>query len=244
MDCNTARMLATFFGRQGSELAPEDAAALATHLAGCPGCTAAVQAERAFDDRVARAMLAVPVPNGLKAKLLDGITAQKAAGYRNKAWGVIGTAMAACLLVGGVIAYRISSAPDLIATELISAQGDQYQNPEGYIEEFLSAEGYRFNPQRRFDLRLFDDVAMGKLRNRDVPVLYFKNLQKNAFARVYIVKDSVLNWKALPRDGSSIPGTFGLQLAVVPDAVRGDVAYVVIYTGESLELFMEAGSTT
>ena len=63
MDCNTARMLVTFFGRQGTELAPEDAADLNAHLAGCPACAAAVRFERAFDDRVAKAMLAVPVPD-------------------------------------------------------------------------------------------------------------------------------------------------------------------------------------
>src|SRR5262245_10723685 len=133
MDCNTARMLVTFFGRQGSELAPEDAAALDAHLAGCPGCAAAVQAERAFDDRVAKAMMAVSVPTTLKAKILDGVTAQKASGYRQKAFGLAGLATAACLLIGGVIGYRILTAPDLVATELISAQGDQFQNPEGYI---------------------------------------------------------------------------------------------------------------
>ena len=242
MDCNTARMLATFFGRRGSELAPEDAAALDAHLAGCPGCAAAVQSERAFDDRIAQAMMAVPVPTGLKAKILDGVTAQKAAWYRQKAWGLAGLATAACLLIGGVIGYRILTAPDLIATQLISEQGDQIQAPDGYIDDFLDRRGYRFNPERRFDMRLFDDVAMGELRKREVPVLYFKNLQKNAFARVYIVKDSVLNWKTLPRDGSSIPGGFGLQLAVVLDTVRGDVAYVVVYTGESLELFLESPS--
>jgi len=235
-------MLVTFFGRQGSELAPEDAAALDAHLAGCPGCAAAVRFERAFDDRVAKAMLAVPVPAGLKAKLLDGVTARRASWYRQKAWSLAGLATAACLLIGGVVAYRISTAPDLNATELITTQGDQIQNPEGYIDDFLSPRGYQFNPERRFDLRLFDDVAMGQMQKREVPVLYFKNIQKNAFARVYIVKDSVLNWKTLPRDGSSIPGTFGLQLAVVLDAVRGDVAYVVIYTGESLELFLEPRS--
>src|SRR4029453_18883839 len=107
MDCNTARMLATFFGRQGAELAPEDAAALTAHLAACPGCAAAVQAERAFDDRVAKAMMAVPVPTGLKAKILDGVTAQKAGWYRQKAFGLAGLATAACLLIAGVVGYRI-----------------------------------------------------------------------------------------------------------------------------------------
>src|SRR6478672_9206318 len=108
MDCNTARMLVTFFGRQGSELAPEDAAALDAHLAGCPGCAAAVQFERAFDDRVA------------KAKMLDGVTAQRASWYRQKAWGLAGLATAACLLIGGVVAWRITTAPDMTAAGTIS----------------------------------------------------------------------------------------------------------------------------
>src|SRR5262245_50294935 len=120
MDCNTARMLAMFFGRQGSELAPEDAADLAAHLASCPGCAAAVQAERAFDDRVATAMMAVAVPANLKARILDGVTAQKAAWYRQKAWGLAGLVTAACLLIGGVIGYRILTAPDMTATATIA----------------------------------------------------------------------------------------------------------------------------
>jgi anti-sigma factor RsiW len=79
VDCNTARMLITFFGRQGAELAPEDAADLNAHLAACPKCAAAVQFERAFDSRIARAMMAVPVPPDLKARLIDGISAHRGA---------------------------------------------------------------------------------------------------------------------------------------------------------------------
>ena len=90
-------------------------------------------------------------------------------------------------------------------------------------------------------MNLFDDVAMGELSERRGagPVLH-ELARRTPWPRVYIVKDSVLNWKTLPQDGSSIPGTFGLQVAVVLDAVRGDVAYVVIYTGESLGLFLES----
>ena len=72
-------MLNAFFGRQGSELAPEDAADLNAHIAGCSACAAAVRFERAFDDRIGKAMLAVAIPAGLKARLLDSVSAQRGA---------------------------------------------------------------------------------------------------------------------------------------------------------------------
>jgi hypothetical protein len=244
MDCNTARMLATFFGRQGSELAPEDAAALDAHLAGCPGCAAAIQAERAFDDRVAKAMMAVPVPANLKARILDGVTAQKAAGYRQKAWGLAGLATAACLLVGGVIGYRIWTAPEMTGAGTIAWVEQDIKDPQNPIDREAARHDLRFTPERAFDLNLLAIAGERDLNGRRVPFAYFVNSRKNAWAAVYIVKDSVLNWKTLPRDGSSVPGSFGLQLAVVPDTTRGDVAYVVIYTGESLELFLQTGSST
>ena len=91
MDCNTARMLATFFGRQGSELAPEDAAALSTRTSpAAPGVPPRSGPSGRSTTGSRKAMLAVPVPSGLKAKILDGVTAQKAAGYRQKAWGLVG----------------------------------------------------------------------------------------------------------------------------------------------------------
>lgn len=242
MDCNTARMLVTFFGRQGSELAPEDAAALDAHLAGCPGCAAAVQSERAFDDRVAKAMLAVPVPPGLKAKLLDGVAAQRGSWYRQKALGLAGLATAACLLVGGAIGYRILTAPDLVAQRVIAGHEADIKDPRGRLDRAVARHDLRFNPERAFDMNLLAAAGQDEFQGRLVPFAYFVNNRKNAQATVYVVKDMVLNWKNLPRDGSSIPGTYGLQLAVVLDAVRGDVAYIVVYTGESLDLFLETRS--
>src|SRR3954471_6968779 len=113
MDCNSARMLVAFFGRQGSEVAPEDAAELNAHIAGCPECAASVRFERAFDDRVGKAMLAVPVPPDLKTKLLDGVAAARGAWYRQKFYAVAGLAATVLLAIGGLVAYQIEKAPEL-----------------------------------------------------------------------------------------------------------------------------------
>ena len=241
MDCNTARMLITFFGRQGSELAPEDAADLNAHLAGCPGCADAVRFERAFDDRVARAMLAVPVPANLKAKLLDGIAAQRGAWYRQKFYALAGLAATIVLAVGGVIAYRIQSAPELTPTGIVNREDARAQERAAYVDQYLRDHGRpAFRPARPFDMNQLELVGTGDLDGKEVPVLYFMNTPKNARAKVYVVRDTEFNWKNLPEDGSSQPGgQFGHQVALVRDREKSGVAYVVVFTGAGLELFLE-----
>ena len=243
MDCNTARMLITFFGRQGSELAPEDAAELTAHLAGCPGCAAAVRAERAFDDRVGKAMLAVPVPANLKARLLDGVAAQRGAWYRQKFYALAGLAAAVVLAVGGVLAWQIRRAPELTAAGIVAQEDARAQDRGRFVDEYLGRHGLSYHPQRPFDLNQLELVGTGDLNGKEVPVLYFVNIPKNARAKVYVVRDTEFNWQSLPQDGSSQPGgQFGHQVALVRDARRSDVGYVVVFTGAGLELFLEERS--
>ena len=241
MDCNTARMLITFFGRQGTELAPEDAADLNAHLAGCPGCADAVRFERAFDDRVGKAMLAVPVPTNLKARLLDGVAAQRGAWYRQKFYALAGLAAAVVLAIGGVIAYRIQTAPELTAARIVDREDARAQARAAYVDQYLRDHGRpEFRPARPFDMNQLELVGMGDLDGKEVPVLYFMNTPKNARAKVYVVRDTEFNWKNLPEDGSSQPGgQFGHQVALVRDRSNSGVAYVVVFTGAGLELFLE-----
>ena len=76
-----------------------------------------------------------------------------------------------------------------------------------------------------------------------MPVLYFLNAAKNARAKVYVVRKADLDWTKLRQDGSSVPSVYGHQVAVVKDARRSDVAYVVVFTGAGLELFLEDRSS-
>ena len=244
MDCNTARMLIAFFGRQGSELAPEDAAELDAHLAGCPACAATVRFERQFDDRVAKAMLAVPVPANLKARLLDGVAAQRGAWYRQKFYAVAGLAAAIVVTVGAIVAWQIQHAPELTPAGIVSQEDARAQDRARFVDRYLREHGRPdFRPERPFDLNQLELVGMGDLEGKDVPVLYFVNGPKNARAKVYVVRDTDFNWKNLPQDGSSQPGgLFGHQVALVRDRERSGVAYVVVFTGAGLELFLEERS--
>ena len=242
MDCNTARMLLTFFGRQGSELAPQDAADLDAHLAGCPGCAAAVRFERAFDDRVATAMLAVPVPAGLKAKLLDGVAADRGAWYRQKFYALAGLAATLVLAVGGIVAWQIDRAPELRLEAIVAAEDARVQDRAAEVEEVLSARGLRFAPKQPFNMNQLAAVGVKPFQGKEVPFLLLLSGPRNAQATVYVVRDTDFNWRNLPRDGSSTMSVYGFQVAVVGDARRSDVAYVVVFTGGALELFLEGRS--
>jgi hypothetical protein len=243
VDCNTARMLATFFGRQGSELAPEDAAALETHLTACPQCAAQVQFERAFDDRVGKAMLAVPIPAGLKSKLLDGVYAQRGSWYRQKAYALVGMAACALVAVGGVVAWQIGTARELTKVSIVAHEDDYVQDRTRMIDDVLGPRGLRFDPERRFDLNQLEMAGIGRLHGKEVPVLYFVNVGKNARAKVYVIRDADFAWRNLSGNESSVLSTYGHQVAVLKDLKRSDVGYVVVFTGAGLELFLEDRSS-
>jgi hypothetical protein len=243
VDCSTARLLATFFGRPGSELAPEDAAALDAHLATCPRCAGLVKFERAFDDRVAKAMVAVPIPSGLKGRLLDGVAAQRGAWYREKAYALVGLAACVLLTVGGVVAWQVATAPVLTRESLVAQADEEVQNPTKRVAAVLGREGLDFAPEKPFNLNQLAAVGRKPLQGRQVPFLLLLNGAKNAQATVYVVRKADLDWTKLPQDGSSVPSVYGFQVAVIRDARRSDVAYVVVFTGAGLELFLEDRSS-
>jgi hypothetical protein len=238
VDCNTARMLSTFFGRQGSELAPEDASALEAHIAGCPSCASAVQFERAFDDRVAKAMLAVPIPTNLKSNLLDGIAADRGAWYRKKFYAVAGIAATILLAIGGVVAWQIGTAPELTLDGIAHQADRREQDRPNEAREFLARHGIDFQPERPLDLHFAESMGMSEFQGKQVPAVYLSNRIKNASATIYVVRDSDFKWKNLPQGVSSLPSLYGFQVAVLRDRQRSDVGYVVVFTGAALEVFL------
>jgi hypothetical protein len=78
MECKTARL----FLPLSAELGHEYATALQDHLAVCPECDACARATQREDAHFARAMNDVPVPTGLKGRILDKLAAARTAEWR------------------------------------------------------------------------------------------------------------------------------------------------------------------
>lgn len=99
MDCRTAQQLLPYHGRAAAELTPSDAQALDVHLAECASCAAQLQTEQQLDTHFAQAVRAVPIPIGLRQRLVRRLTLQQKAGQwrRLDRWV---TAAAACILIG------------------------------------------------------------------------------------------------------------------------------------------------
>src|SRR5262249_2625675 len=72
MECNHARLLLTF-ARDHADLAQSEADTLHEHLSQCSDCAALAASEQHLDEALGRAMLAVPVPVGLKGRLMAGL---------------------------------------------------------------------------------------------------------------------------------------------------------------------------
>src|SRR5262245_9514970 len=106
MDCRSARLLLHFQRPTAAELEPADAQALALHLGRCSACAALARGEDLFDKHLGRAMLNVPVPEGLKARLEERLKAERSDWYRRWAGYVVrGVAAAVILLLAGWAVY-------------------------------------------------------------------------------------------------------------------------------------------
>jgi hypothetical protein len=242
MDHTTARMMASLLGRHGSELTSEqadaDAAELDAYLALHPDCAALVRADKAIDDRMAVAMKAVDVPAGLKAKILDATATQRGSWFRNRA--IAGSAVAATVFlgIGGVIGYQILNAPTLHLESIVAEADD----PRGEVDRLFRGRS-PFNPERPFNMNLMATAGMSKFQGRDVPTLYFLNVSKNAHAKVHVVRDNDFHWKGLRdrlrQNPAQVSSIYGNQVAILEDALRGDVGYIVIFTGDTIDLFLD-----
>lgn len=243
MECKTARLLAELRGVRDDELPPEDNTALDQHLASCPDCQRALANEQRFDAHVARAMKAVPVPPGLKARILDRLATERGAWYRRRFYQVAAAAAAVVIAVGLMTWDRnLRVKPDL--NVVLSDADLLVQNPQDRVDAWLAAQGVRYNPEEPFDPRLLAFHGWAEVQGKKVPVLYYRSFERNVFAQVFILRDGDFDLSALPEtfSGSSV---YGHQVTVVRDREQPTkVAYVVLFTGDTLEPFRLKYSST
>ncbi len=229
MDCKTARLLLEFARPSAPELDPADAEGLHEHLTDCPDCGPLYQVERKVDDYLARAVRAVPLPEGLEARLGDRLRRERRAWYRRRLWVPSVAAAAAAVILAVVLGIgRHRSLPGVDLEALIHDLNNRAGASPAQVEEwFQNAYHVQTVAPVQFDYNFLTFYDLADFQGQRVPVLMFQH--GRATARVYILSAKQFDLDAI-RPAPGYPA----------EVIRSDnpqFAYVVIYTGERLDWF-------
>lgn len=237
MDCRDAQFYLRMRRHAADELGPDVTAPLNEHLATCPGCAADARAVESFDRAVATAMVNVPVPAGLRAKIGAHVASKQGAILRRKVYQGAGLVTAALLLLG--IGYGIVSntRPKLNVEGLVERNGEVAADARDSTERWLAAQKLPARLPLPFDYDLLTYRGHEDVQGRDVPVVVFRSRHGSGFAKVYIFPpNSGFNLKGIQETNNS----HARAEILVKQETRGNFTYVFVHTGgpNGLEFFL------
>lgn len=232
MDCKTARLMLEVAHPLATELDAGEAEALNHHLAECPDCGPLAHAERAFDERLGRLMRDVPVPDGLRSRVLRRLAADREAWYwRRLRWGA-GIAASIALLVFSAYWYRGQHLPtiDLEAVGQIDRE-QRGRDAQEVVEDYRS-RGIKTAAPAAFNYRYLSFYGLADFQGKTVPQLMFIREDNPAQARVYVLSDKLFDMKALQAQAAQPPadsGGYTVKVFWYPE--QPQYAFVVVFTG-------------
>jgi hypothetical protein len=237
MDCKTARLFLDYARPRPAELPGDDAAALERHLAACPECEGVARAERDADARLARAVQAVPAPEGLRARLLGRLAAERRAWYRKRLGRAGVAALAAALLLAVGLWYLRPTPPPFPDLDQVAYNVSLQKGPK-QVEDWFQDH----HPQHAFlapreidqgtlnyDLLTYYDVV--SFQGKQVPMLLFVN--GNEQARVYVLSERQFTLLDVPDSRDSQ----GVKVLYQRAPGNPDLGLIIIYTN-SLRQFL------
>jgi hypothetical protein len=198
MDCHDIRLLLAFTRAGGDAIDSTEQKALQEHLQACPECAALASSEQALDRVLGTAMRDVPVPAGLKARVLD-----KVAVNRPRPWGKIAAAAAVLLLAVGITGWLLRPLPAVDPSDvyLVLNRG-QGHAPADVVEKWFNDQGVEMAAWRELnhdDLWFYDII---EFQGRRVPKLVFYRPEKkdgrpSVIAQVIVLRTNQFNTREL-----------------------------------------------
>jgi hypothetical protein len=241
MDCSTARTLLELARPWAGEPDAAETAVLREHLAGCPACAALAQRTGGVDEQLGKAVRDVAVPPELRGRLLARLAGERRLLLRRRV-GRLATAAAVLLAALGTVwfvRHSLRPVPDAVA--IVQDDNARATNSPERVEDWFREHGIAMVAPTRFNdaqlnYALLDSYGLGDFQGCRVPqLLFFQPAGGAALARVYVLSGSAFNLDD-PAAATSAAGS-GHRVEVFRHPDRPDVAYVVIYTGESLSPF-------
>jgi hypothetical protein len=245
MECRTVRLIVDLLPAGDSELDASDRQEVKDHLASCPECASRALTERQADAQIGQAMRAVIVPEGYRSRLLTRLDQERRDWYRR--WPMrharLSAAAAALFiaLVGLGAYWFLRPLPVVLLSDKRDEWDRMVQAPPAQVEEWFAAQGLRTAAPPGWDYaNNLRDYSIVELDGKRVPRLLFINA-KNDIAFVYILSASQFD---LARCGNQTDdGSGRYSVVVLPHPTTSKIAYLVQFTGGSLDAFLapEAG---
>jgi len=240
MDCDHARLLLEVAHPIAAELDARDTEQLAAHLANCPDCGARAESDRLADEQLGRVMSDVPVPDGLKARLLNRLNRERDAWYRG--WAVRAAGAAAMLVLAVGLAYGLwwnkKPTPDV---QQFYDHVNAIMDSADRVEEAFKATGINMTAPREFDYRNLHSIGVEIIQGKQVPYLLFSldrgvGNTKPPIAKVFVLSNRDFNLEDV-RKQTPLAGSLQ-NIEILLDPNHAHVVYVVVYTtGHKLQEF-------
>lgn len=236
MDCTSARLLLQHRTVTGLDLDELEREELDAHLTACPLCRAQAADDARFDDHLGRAVRAVPVPAGLRERLLAAVAPARPARRWRKplAWGA-GAAAAACLALVACAWYfgrgplRQPIAPNEVQMAYIAAAA---RDVDAVNDELRALGARRCAPTWANYNYLTGAPALAVLpgyRAEKVKVPQLVFTRGNQKALVYALSDKLYKVEDFEAHG---PYEYNLHLEW---SESGSYGYLILYTGRDWE---------
>ena len=257
MECRDAQFYLQFRRPGSTELDPDVAAGLDRHLHSCPVCATDAAVSARFDSAVSQAMRAVPIPAGLRERLVTRISERRGTILRRQAYRVAALAASVLLAIGIGIGALTAARPvpdtfeltvrgDALAAVMqadggqrVALQPDAPTDPRiaranrDRVQHWLADEGLPTTLPEPFDFGLLLSYHWEPIQGRQVPVILFRERQGSGFAKVYLFRSLAFDLKTVPYAQSSY-----CEARPYPNRPAG-VTFVVVFTGQSLAPFLQ-----
>jgi hypothetical protein len=239
MNCRRAQQLLNLVLPGSQELDPAEAHALQRHLTGCADCRAEQRALQSADAEIGQLMRAVPVPAGLRERLLGRLSVERRQVYRR--W-FVSTAMAAAatLLIASFSYWYWQVKPQEVV--LNPAGSEPYDpvvptvTPEAVREHFRGL-GYEVQLPGdlvdTWDFRLLTAKELASYQDVQVPTLTFR--KGTATATIRLLRQGQFDAKAL---GHLRPGVDPHRLVLGNPSRDAWIALVEFSGGAQLRDFL------
>jgi len=227
MQCRDAQFYLRLRRHAGDELGAEVAADLDRHLVGCAACAADAKAAESFDRAVSSALRNVPVPTGLRDKLMVQASAHHGTVIRRKAFRVVALAASLFLCVGLAYGVFTSTRAKIDTAEMVRYEDERFQNPGGSLDQWLASQKLPPQLPLSFNTDLLMTMGTEQVQGVDIPVAVFRHpTDPRGFAKLYFFRtDGSYNLRNLQDVGASFTSA-----VVIAGPQHRDVKYVILHT--------------